>query len=150
MGMGSAGRWTIEQVAAVAPSPSSLGAAESIAVAQRWLDLGCDERSVWGRCSGSGAEPYDTAVDHVDVAWRCSCPSRKLPCKHALALLVMWVRGVVPEAVPPPAVAEWTRARAGRADGPVVKAVAESAQSDRWRARHGLRHRAGYRERRRR
>jgi hypothetical protein len=41
----------------------------------------------------------------------------------------MWVRGVVPEAVPPPAVAKWTRARAGRADGPVVKAVAESAQS---------------------
>ncbi len=106
----------------MAPSPSSLGAAESIAVTQRWLDLGCDERSVWGRCSGSGAEPYETAVDHVDVAWRCSCPSRKLPCKHALALLVMWVRGVVPEAVPPPAVARWIRARAGRADGPVREA----------------------------
>ena len=130
VGMAVAGRWTIEQVAAVAPSPSSLGAAESIAVAQRWLDLGCDERSVWGRCSGSGAEPYETAVDHVDVAWRCSCPSRKLPCKHALALLVMWVRGVVPEAAPPPAVARWIRARAGRADRPSAKPVAETDQPD--------------------
>ncbi|HEX4983943.1 MAG TPA: SWIM zinc finger family protein [Ilumatobacteraceae bacterium] len=115
--MGSTGRWTIEQVVAVAPSPSSLGAAESIATPQRWIDLGCDDRSLWGRCSGSGAEPYETAVDHVDVAWRCSCPSRKLPCKHAVALLVMWVRGVVPEAAPPAAVARWVRARAGRADG---------------------------------
>jgi hypothetical protein len=115
--MGSSGRWTIEQVAAVAPSPSSLGAAESIATPQRWVDLGCDDRSLWGRCSGSGAEPYETAVDHVDVAWRCSCPSRKLPCKHAVALLVMWVRGMVPEAAPPAAVARWVRARLGRADG---------------------------------
>jgi hypothetical protein len=122
--MGATGRWTIEQVAAVAPSPSSLGAAESIAVAQRWADLGCDDRALWGRCSGSGAEPYETAVDHVDVAWRCSCPSRKPPCKHAVALLVMWVRGMVPDAVAPPAVARWVRARAARADGPAAKPVA--------------------------
>ena len=113
-----------------------------------WIS-GCDERSVWGRCSGSGAEPYETAVDHVDVAWRCSCPSRKLPCKHALALLVMWVRGVVPEAAPPPAVARWTRSRAGRADRPTVKPVAEPDQSGRSRIRHGTRHRDRDRDRRR-
>jgi hypothetical protein len=122
--MGQAGRWTIEQVAAVAPSPSSLGAAESIAAPPRWAGIGCDDRSLWGRCTGSGAEPYETAVDHVDVAWRCSCPSRRLPCKHALALLLMWVRGMVPEAAPPPNVARWARARAGRADAPGAKPVA--------------------------
>ena len=85
--MVATGRWTIEQVVAVAPSPSSLGAAEAIAVPQRWAGLGCDDRTLWGRCRGSGAEPYETMVDHVDVAWRCTCPSRQLPCKHALALL---------------------------------------------------------------
>ena len=114
----------------MAPSPSSLGAAESIAVPQRWAGLGCDDRSLWGRCSGSGAEPYETAVDHVDVAWRCSCPSRKLPCKHALALLVMWVRGMVPEAAPPPGVARWARARAGRADGAAAKAGRRARRRD--------------------
>src|SRR6202000_3262524 len=31
-------------------------------------------------------------------AYRCSCPSRKFPCKHALALLLSWSRGAVPEA----------------------------------------------------
>ncbi|HWM19456.1 MAG TPA: SWIM zinc finger family protein [Ilumatobacteraceae bacterium] len=133
--MVATGRWTIEQVAAVAPSPSSLGAAEAIAVPQRWAGLGCDDLMLWGRCSGSGAEPYETAVDHVDVAWRCTCPSRRLPCKHAIALLVMWVRGMVPEATPPPAVARWARTRAGRADGPAAKpgagAVAEPDGADR-------------------
>src|SRR5688572_20826632 len=46
-------------------------------------------------------------VDHADVAWRCSCPSRSQPCKHALALLAMWVRGQAPAAAAPPAVAHW-------------------------------------------
>ena len=40
-------------------------------------------------------------VDHVDVAWRCTCPSRKQPCKHALALLLLGVRDGVPGATRP-------------------------------------------------
>lgn len=106
-----AGTWTIEQVAAVAPSPSAVAAAEPLATPARWVSLGADERSLWGRCRGSGAEPYDTMVDHVGVAWRCSCPSRKLPCKHALALLLLWVRDGVPPGSTPAAVQQWIDAR---------------------------------------
>jgi hypothetical protein len=104
-------RWSVEQVAAVAPSPKSVIAAESLAVPSRWSGLGGDERALWGRCRGSGAEPYETLVDHVEVGWRCSCPSRKLPCKHALALLLMWVRGGVPHAARPTGAAAWIDAR---------------------------------------
>jgi hypothetical protein len=104
-------RWTVEQVVAVAPSPKSVAAAEPIAVDTRWSGLGSDERVVWGRCRGSGAEPYDTSVDHEHVAWRCSCPSRKLPCKHALALLLLWVRGGVPPAARPAGVGSWVAGR---------------------------------------
>ena len=50
-------------------------------------------------------------VDHVEVGWRCTCPSRKLPCKHALALLLLWVRGGVPEGSAPAPVATWIGAR---------------------------------------
>ncbi len=52
---------------------------------------------MWGRCRGVGREPYETMVDHAHVAWRCTCPSRSHPCKHALALLIMWVKGQVPD-----------------------------------------------------
>jgi hypothetical protein len=107
-------RWTVEQVAAVAPSPRSVAAAEPLAAAARWSAFGGDDRALWGRCRGSGAEPYDTMVDHVDVAWRCTCPSRKHPCKHALALLLLWVRGAVPDATRPESVASWI----GRRDRP--------------------------------
>ena len=89
--------WSIEQVVAIAPTPARFAAADALAVPSRWVALGADEQALWGRCRGSGREPYDTMVDHAHVAWRCSCPSRSQPCKHALALLVMWVRGQVPD-----------------------------------------------------
>ncbi len=108
-------RWTVEQVAAVASSARSLAAADPLAVASRWSAIGADGRALWGRCRGSGAEPYDTSVDHVEVAWRCTCPSRKLPCKHALALLLLWARGEVGEGVRPEPVESWIDARDRRA-----------------------------------
>ena len=60
----------------MAPSPARFAAAEGISVPSRWAALGADRRAVWGRCRGSGREPYDTMVDHAEVAWRCTCPSR--------------------------------------------------------------------------
>lgn len=121
--------WSIEQVIAIAPSPASFAAAEALAVPSRWVDLGADERAAWGRCRGSGREPYDTIIDHVHVAWRCSCPSRSHPCKHALALFVMWARGQVPMAGAPADVGRWADGLARRdaaASGPVVPPAAAS------------------------
>ena len=115
--------WTVEQVAAVAPSPRSVAAAEPLADVGRWSALGGDERALWGRCRGSGAEPYDTSVDHVEVAWRCTCPSRKHPCKHALALLLLWVRGRVAESARPDSVESWI----GRRDRRPADAAASHA-----------------------
>ena len=108
--------WSIEQVIAVAPSPARFAAAEGVASPHRWVALGADDRAAWGRCRGTGREPYDTMVDHVHVTWRCSCPSRSHPCKHALALLAMWVRGQVPHASAPAAVVSWADGNARRAD----------------------------------
>jgi hypothetical protein len=113
--VGESGRWTVEQVAAVAPSPRAVVAAEPLAVAARWSGLGGDDRALGGRCRGSGAEPYETIVDHVGVGWRCTCPSRPLPCKHALALLLLWVRGGVPDAARPAGAAAWIDSRDKRA-----------------------------------
>lgn len=112
MGDASAQRWQVEHVHALAPSPSSLIAAQPVAVPSRWTGLGCDARGLWGRCAGGASEPYDCVVDHVGVAFRCSCPSRRHPCKHALALLLLWVRGLVPEGAPAGAASTWLLGRA--------------------------------------
>nr|WP_205616456.1 SWIM zinc finger family protein [Streptomyces harenosi] len=71
-------------------------------------------------CEGGGA-PYRTVVDVADAsrpAYRCSCPSRKVPCKHALGLLLLWARaeGAVPRGQPPDWAGRWIAARRGRAE----------------------------------
>ncbi|MEV0295165.1 SWIM zinc finger family protein [Nocardia sp. NPDC050710] len=110
-------RWTETQVSALAPDASALAAARKLA--GRWRDAGYRDRAVWGLCQGSGAHPYQTVVDLSGPAYRCSCPSRKFPCKHALSLLLRWSAGAVPEsATVADFAAGWIADRAARADRP--------------------------------
>lgn len=91
---------------------------------------------MWGLCKGSGSKPYQTIVDIADSAgpaYKCSCPSRKFPCKHALGLLLVWAGadGTVPEGGEPPAwAAEWLAARRKRADSKQSSAAAPAASAD--------------------
>ena len=50
-------------------------------------------------------------VDHVGVASRCTCPSRRHPCKHVLALLLLWCNGDVAETTAPAGVVAWLSSR---------------------------------------
>ncbi len=45
-----------------------------------------------GLCQGSGRQPYQARVDLAEPAFKCSCPSRKFPCKHGLALLLLFAK----------------------------------------------------------
>ena len=80
-------------MAGLAPDDASLAAARRLARPGPWSDTGSTETLVWGKCQGSGRTPYQVSVDLAGPAFRCSCPSRKFPCKHGLALLLLWVDG---------------------------------------------------------
>ncbi|MFF2088762.1 DUF5691 domain-containing protein [Nocardia sp. NPDC058176] len=109
--------WTEEQVRALAPDASSLAATRKLA--GRWRATGAAATAVWGLCQGSGAKPYQTVVDLAGPAYKCSCPSRKFPCKHALSLLLAWSGGAVPpEETPADFAAEWLAGRAAKAAAP--------------------------------
>jgi SWIM zinc finger len=92
-----AARWTADDVLALAPDAASQRAAASLARPACWSDAGTAGDLVWGQFAGSGQQPYQTVIDLTGPAYRCSCPSRKFPCKHALALLLAWAGGTVPE-----------------------------------------------------
>ncbi|XAS70210.1 SWIM zinc finger family protein [Micrococcaceae bacterium Sec5.1] len=111
------GRWSEERVINAAPDESSLAAARKLARPGPWSDSGSNDVLVWGKCQGSGKTPYQVSVDIVAPAYRCSCPSRKFPCKHALALLLLWARGEAAEASAETAdfAQEWAGQRAERA-----------------------------------
>jgi hypothetical protein len=113
-------RWSVEQVESVAPSPAAVSAARSIASPQQWASTGAGERALWGSFRGTAAEPYSTVVDHVEVGFRCTCASRRRPCKHAIALLLLWARGHVAEHPPPAHVEAWIASRALASAGGAV------------------------------
>ena len=81
--------FTSEQIARLAPDAASLKAANGLTNPGKWPLLHASEQALWGHCQGSGKNPYQTAVDLREPAFKCSCPSRKFPCKHGLALLLL-------------------------------------------------------------
>lgn len=108
-------RWDREQVLGLAPDAASAKAAGGVAKPTTWSGTGCDDGAVWGECQGSGKSAYRASVDLTEPAFRCSCPSRKFPCKHALGLLLLWSGGEVVGGARPPWVAEWLQERGARA-----------------------------------
>ncbi|GAB2866604.1 SWIM zinc finger family protein [Actinocorallia aurea] len=102
-------RWGREQVLALAPDAASRKAAGVVAGRPEGKS-GADGALVWAEGR------YATAVELAGPAFRCSCPSRKIPCKHALGLLLRWSEGRVPDARERPEwAAEWAAARRDRA-----------------------------------
>ncbi|MFJ2089847.1 SWIM zinc finger family protein [Streptomyces sp. NPDC087901] len=114
-----AARWTVEQVLALAPDDASRKAGNKLGSAGPWSDTGGDvSGAVWGLCRGSGSKPYRTVIDTTGPAYKCSCPSRKFPCKHALGLLLLLVSGesAPPAGDPPDWAGEWLTDRRARAE----------------------------------
>ncbi|MFG2310409.1 SWIM zinc finger family protein [Streptomyces sp. NPDC048566] len=113
-------RWTADQVLALAPDAASRKAGSKLGAAGPWSQPGSsDEGAVWGLCKGSGSTPYRTVVDVAGAAgpaYKCSCPSRKFPCKHALGLLLLWSGedGAVAPGRAPDWAEEWLAGRRAR------------------------------------
>jgi hypothetical protein len=123
--------WSVARVEQLAPDAAAVKAAAGVAQPGKWRSLGRNERALWGECAGSGANPYQVRVDLEDAAYKCSCPSRKLPCKHALGLLLMFSGGTnIPLTSPPPFVEEWLAGRAKRAEAKVARASAPEKPPD--------------------
>ncbi|MEU9468554.1 SWIM zinc finger family protein [Streptomyces avermitilis] len=141
-------RWTADQVLALAPDASSRKAGSKLGAAGPWSEAGrSDEGTVWGLCKGSGSKPYQTVVDIADAtgpAYKCSCPSRKFPCKHALGLLLLWAGedGAVPLGRAPDWAEQWTRGRRQHAEEKRTATAAGSASGDPEAARRRAERRA--------
>lgn len=123
-------RWSVERVVGLAPDPASVAAARKLSVGSGWSGTGVSPGAVWGCCRGSGKEPYRTVVDVSGPAYRCSCPSRKFPCKHSLALLLRWAQGEVEPGEPPDFAQAWLESRAAKADRQAARSGAEATPPD--------------------
>jgi hypothetical protein len=129
-----------EQVFALAPDESSKKSGKELANPAKWVSKGVNELALWGECQGSGSKPYQAQVDLVNIAFKCSCPSRKFPCKHGVGLLLLYARykSDFTNNEMPAWVAEWINKRSERQEKQAVikeKPVDEIAQAKRRQAR---------------
>lgn len=101
---------------ALAPDQASIKAAQGLALQSKWHTLAYNTNALWGECQGSGKTPYQTAIDLEGPAFHCSCPSRKFPCKHGLALLLLYHQSadLLADQRPPDWVQRWLDGRAKR------------------------------------
>lgn len=135
--------WTQEQIISLAPDPASAKAGRELASPRKWQNAGHNDKALWGEHQGSGSKPYLTSIDLEEPAFKCTCPSRKFPCKHGLGLFLAFANepAAFPAGNPPQWAAEWLAARAEKeerdakreerkeqeANDPEAKAKAEKA-----------------------
>jgi len=128
------------QILTLAPDAASQKAGKDLAKTDKWVSYGADTTAIWGECQGSGNKPYQTQIDSQNIAFKCSCPSRKFPCKHGLGLLLLFSKnGSVFVAKEQPLwVKDWISKRSEKSektDGGTSKPIDEAAQAKRLQAR---------------
>lgn len=132
--------WTPEQVLALAPDAASAKNGRGLAILSKWRSLGSSQVLVWGECQGSGKLPYRTQIDVSEPAFRCSCPSRKFPCKHGLALFLLLAQQPQQFELkePPDWVQEWFVARSQRAEKATKQTVQKQAAEPQAQAKRAI------------
>ena len=124
----------LKAVEALAPDQSSLKAAAGLMKPAKWSGAGVssDGQLIWAACAGSGANPYRVMADLADLGNKCTCPSRKFPCKHVLALL--WMRAEDSLSFAPAETPEWVSDWLGRrrktSAAPTPAAATSTAEKD--------------------
>ena len=77
--------WTTEKVRALAPDGRSARAGLALADGPKWSEQAQGHDGsvtfLWAQCQGSAKTPYEIIIELEGPASRCSCPSRKTPCK---------------------------------------------------------------------
>ncbi len=83
---------TQSKIEELAPNASAAKNGRALVSKNKFSDLkiSAEKNLIWGECAGSGKNPYYCSADYINVnnpVFRCNCPSRQFPCKHAVGLL---------------------------------------------------------------
>jgi hypothetical protein len=121
-----------QEVLQLAPDDASAKAAKGLVTPGKWPSLHHDDEAVWGECKGSGSKPYQVQVDPSGPTFRCTCPSRKFPCKHGLALLLLRAQHLDRFSVveQPGWVSEWLESRRKRVEKQAAKAAEAGGEGE--------------------
>ncbi|MEM7035234.1 MAG: SWIM zinc finger family protein [Chloroflexota bacterium] len=83
--------WTSEQIIALAQDKYGVRAGRTLSTAEKWQFLGQCSPWLWGMFpTRSKKPPLQTSIDLSSLRFFCTCPDKKYPCSHALALLLLY------------------------------------------------------------
>ena len=121
-----------ETILALAPDSASAANGRKLATPARWQNLDAPTGLLWGQAQGSGKDPYLVGVDLNGLVSKCTCPSRKFPCKHALALMLLYAShpSEFGQAQAPESLQTWLKGREQRAESKEQKAEGERQKAD--------------------
>lgn len=124
--------WTADQILALAPDASSAKSGKDLSPPRKWKTLGSNALCAWGSIQGSGKDPYQISIDLSGPAFKCSCPSRKFPCKHGLGLFLVLVQhpASLTETTPPAWTSEWMGKRAEKEEKKTAKKLVPDEEPD--------------------
>ncbi len=123
---------TADQILALAPDPASAKAGSAQSSLSKWSGLGGNAQALWGLCQGSGKDPYKAQIELAGPSFKCTCPSRKFPCKHGLGLYLLYSKesAAFADTEAPAWVSDWLQSREQRSEKKAAKlAEADSAQT---------------------
>lgn len=83
--------WSYERLLQLAPDSGALEQARKLFFAKRWLLLEGNGEYLWGVYETAYGQRIETAVRLEPPILRCSCKSRRRPCKHALAMVLLFL-----------------------------------------------------------
>jgi hypothetical protein len=83
--------WSYERLLQLAPNASSLEQARKLFFAKRWQLLQGNGEWLWGEYKTAYSHLHKAAVRLEPPLFSCSCNSRSRPCKHALALVLLFL-----------------------------------------------------------
>lgn len=125
---------TSSYVDSLAPNAAAIKNGQGLARKKSFIELHKSENGelLFGKCAGSGKTPYECSADFIvrdSPVFRCSCPSRQFPCKHALGLLYAFAEGQTFTAAPVPDDIMVKREKAEKREENKVKQAAEDGES---------------------
>lgn len=121
---------TADQILALAPDPASAKAGSAQSSLSKWSGLGGHAQALWGLCQGSGKDPYKAQIELAGPSFKCTCPSRKFPCKHGLGLYLLYARegAAFADNTAPAWVSDWLQSREQRSEKKAAKMADAAAE----------------------
>ncbi|MHA6532414.1 SWIM zinc finger family protein [Paenibacillus sp. BAC0078] len=125
---------TSSYVDSLAPNAAAIKNGMGLVRKKSFIQLHISENSelLFGQCAGSGKTPYECSVDFIvpeNPVFRCTCPSRQFPCKHALGLLYAYTEGQTFTPAPVPEDIASKREKAEKREENKAKQAAEGGGS---------------------